>query len=176
MLAGNQFRQIAALLIVIAVAADLIDAKIGMRAIGQTDGSRGPADLLHGDAMGEIAKARAAIIFLDRDAVQTESAHRGPQIDRKIIGAIDFGRARRDFGRCKGAHGIAQHVQLGTEGKVEAGILHGCGPWTAFGLSDPPLAKGQPLKAYPAAKVAGNSHSAGHFLARRFAATRPAMR
>src|SRR6185437_4138763 len=42
MFAGNQFRQIAALLLFGAVAADLVDAEIGMRAVGKTD-ARGAA-------------------------------------------------------------------------------------------------------------------------------------
>ena len=124
MLAGQQFRQIAALLLLGAVAADLIDAEIGMRAIGKADGGRRPADLLHGDAMGEIAKTRAAKVFLDGDAVEAERAHLRPKIGWKSVRAVDLRRARRNLGGGEGAHHVAQHVEIWAEREIETGILH----------------------------------------------------
>src|SRR6516164_3643619 len=92
MLAGDQLWQILALLSFGAVAADLIDAKIGMRTIREPDRSRPPAQLFHRDAMGEIAHAGAAIFFLNGDPVQSERTHFGPQLDWKTVGPVDFGR------------------------------------------------------------------------------------
>ena len=80
MLAGNQFWQIFALLRLVAVAADLVDAEVGMRAVGEPDRRRRPRHLLHRQAMLEIAEARAAIFLLDRDAVQAERADFRPEV------------------------------------------------------------------------------------------------
>src|SRR5438094_562637 len=60
-LSGNELRQIFFLLRCIAVAPDLVDAKIRMRTVRQPDRCRCPADLLHGDHMSEIPHFRAAI-------------------------------------------------------------------------------------------------------------------
>jgi hypothetical protein len=43
-------------------------------------------------------------------AVQAEIAEFGPQVAREHVGRINFGGARRDFCRRKGAHRIAQHL------------------------------------------------------------------
>src|SRR5438445_11542360 len=97
MFARNQFRQIFALLRLVAVAADLVDAEVGMRAVGQADRGRGPRHFLHRDAVLEIAEAAAAILLLDGDAVQAERSYFGPEITRELIAAVDFGGARRDL-------------------------------------------------------------------------------
>ena len=57
-LAGNQLGQIFAFLFGTAVAAELVDAEVGMRAVGQADRGGGARDLLHRHAMREIAQAR----------------------------------------------------------------------------------------------------------------------
>ena len=93
MLAGDQLGQIAPLLRVVAVAGDLVDAEIGMRAIGEADRGRGARNLLHRDAMFEIAKAKPAIFLRRGDPVQAERAHLRPEVAREKIVAIDL-RAR----------------------------------------------------------------------------------
>src|SRR4029077_18426878 len=98
-----------------AVAPDLVDAEVRVGPIGEPDRGRGAADLLHRDAMREVAHAGAAILFLDGDAMQAELAHLRPQLDRKAVGSIDLGG--------KGCHAVfgkatyrrPQHVDLGTE-------------------------------------------------------------
>ena len=98
-----------------------------MRAVAQADRGRAAADLLHRDAMGEIAHAAAAQLLLDRDAVQAERAHLRPQLDRKAVVAVDLGGDRRDLVVGEVAHGRAQHVDLGAEIVVErreARVLH----------------------------------------------------
>src|ERR1700682_4807138 len=55
MLARNQFWQIFPLLRFVAVAADLVDAEIRMRAVGETHRRRRPGNLLHRDAVFEKA-------------------------------------------------------------------------------------------------------------------------
>jgi hypothetical protein len=78
MLAGDQLGQETLLLFVVAIAADLVDAEVRVRAVGQADRGGGARDFLHRHAVLEIAEARAAVFFLDGDAVQTEFAHLRP--------------------------------------------------------------------------------------------------
>src|ERR1700740_2697744 len=107
MVARDQFWQIFALLGLAAVAADLVDAEIGMRAVGQADRGGGARNLLDRDAVLEIAEARAAILLLDRDAVQAERADPGPQVPGKQVGAVDVGGAWRDLVGGEVLHGVA---------------------------------------------------------------------
>ena len=95
MLAGDQLGQEALLLLVAAVAADLVDAEVGVRAVAEADGGRGAAHLLDRHDVLEIAEARAAILLLDGDAVQAELAHLGPQLAREAVGLVDLGGDRR---------------------------------------------------------------------------------
>ncbi len=120
MLAGNQLGQVFALLRFVAVAAELVDAEIGMGAVGEADGGRGTRDLLYGDAMGEVAQARAAIFLLHGDAVQTERAHFRPQLARKSVAAVDLVGTRRDAVGGEIGDRLAQHVEFGTEAEIEA--------------------------------------------------------
>ena len=113
-------RQIFALLRVAAVAPELVDAEIGMRAVGQPDRRAGARDLLHRHAMLEIAEAGAAIFLLDRDAVQAERAHLRPQVAREDIVAVDLVGARRDLVLREAADRLAQHVDVGAEPEIEA--------------------------------------------------------
>ena len=78
MLAGDELRQIARLLLGPAPAEDLVHAEVGMRAVGEADRAGGARNLLHRDAMFEIAEPGAAIGLRDGDAVQAERAHLRP--------------------------------------------------------------------------------------------------
>ncbi|MNT27330.1 hypothetical protein D3C72_1629570 [compost metagenome] len=69
-----------------------------MGAVGEADGGRGARDLFHGDDVRQIAHAGAAVFLADGDAEQAHVAHLAPQIHGELVGAVDFGRARRDFG------------------------------------------------------------------------------
>ena len=128
MLARDQLRQILALLCLGSVAPDLIDTEIGVGAVGEADRSGAAADLLHRDAMREVAHSGAAIFFFDGDAVQAERAHLGPQLDGKPVGPVDLGGERRDPVLGKAANRGPQHVDLRAEIKIERGeprVLHG---------------------------------------------------
>ena len=120
MLAGDQLGQVFALLRLGAVAADLVDAEIGMGAIGQADRGRGARDLLHRHAMVQIAKGGAAIFFFHGDAVQAERAHLRPQLAREHIVAVDGVGARRDAVMGEIGDALAQHVDVGPEAEIEA--------------------------------------------------------
>ena len=110
MLAGDQLGQEALLLLVAAVAADLVDAEVGVRAVGEADGGRAAADLLDGDDMLEVAQPRAAVLLLDRDAVQAELAHLGPQLAREAVGLVDLGGDRRHLVGGEALDLVAQRV------------------------------------------------------------------
>ena len=105
-----------------------------MRAVGQPDRGAGPRNLLHGDAMGEVAEPCPAPLLLDRDAKQPELAELRPQLPRKAVGAVDLGRVGRDLVLGKGPHRVAQHVDIAAEAEIETGkavldhrALHGLG-------------------------------------------------
>ncbi len=95
-----------------------------MRAVGQADRRRGARNLLHGDAMRQIAEAGAAKFLFDRDAEQAEFAELRPQRARKAVAAVDLVGERSDLGLRKAAHRVAQHVDLAAESEIEAG--HSC--------------------------------------------------
>ncbi len=119
MFAGNQLRQIFALLRLAAVAADLVDAEIGMRAVGQADRRRSARDFLDRDAMLEIAEPGAAILLLDGNAVQAERADFRPEIPRELVALVDLGGARRDLVAGEILHGFADGVRGFAEIEIE---------------------------------------------------------
>ncbi len=123
MLAGDQFRQVFAFLGIVAVAADLIDAQVGVGAIGQSDRGRTAADFLHGDAVFEVTEAGATIVLLDGDTVQAEGAHLGPEVAREFVGAVDLGRDRRDLVGSEGADRIAQLVRSLAEAEIQGRVV-----------------------------------------------------
>ncbi len=84
MLAGDQLRQVLALLRFRAPAADLVDAEIRMRAVRQADRARGPAQLFHRHDVREIAEAGTAELRFHRDAEQAELAEPRPEVARKL--------------------------------------------------------------------------------------------
>ena len=96
LLAANQRRQVFAAQLFAGVQADLVDAQIGMRAVTQPDRGRGAADFLHRHHMREVAHAGAAVFGRRGDSEQAEFAHLAPQFVRELVGAVDFGGARRD--------------------------------------------------------------------------------
>ena len=120
MVAGDQPRQIAALLVGAAVDADLIDAEIGMRAVGQSDRARRARDFLHDHAVLEITEAGAAPLLLDGDAMNAKRAERGPQIAGKAVAAVDLVGARRDFLGREPADALAQHIRRLAQAEIEA--------------------------------------------------------
>ena len=119
MLAGDELRQIARLLLVIAVAHDLVDAEVRMRAVRQPDRAGGARHFLHRHAMLEIAQAEPPIFLRRGDPVQAELPHLGPEVARKRVVAVDLRRARGDllFGEAAGA--VADHRGALAEIEVE---------------------------------------------------------
>src|SRR6185437_4169628 len=89
MFAGNELGQVFALLQFAAVATKLIDAEVGMRAVGQSDRRGSARNLLHRHAMMQIAEAGTAVFFFDGDPVQAERAHFRPEVAWKDVVAID---------------------------------------------------------------------------------------
>src|SRR5258706_15791237 len=119
MLARDQFWQIFPLLRFVAVAAQLVDAKVGMRAVGQADRGRRPRNLLDRDAMLEVTESRAAILLLDGNAVQAERADFRPEVAGKLIALVDLVGARRNLVAREIVHGLADSVRGFAEIEVE---------------------------------------------------------
>src|SRR6516164_4548531 len=119
MIARDQLGQIFALLRRIAVAADLVDAEIGMGAVGQADSGGRTRNLLHRDAMFEIAEPRPAIFLLDRNAVQAERADLGPEIAGELVGLVDLGGTRGDLVARETVHRLADGIRSLAEIEIE---------------------------------------------------------
>lgn len=47
---------------------ELVDAKLGMSGVGESDGTGGAGDFFHDDAVGLVAQGEAAIVFGSGDA------------------------------------------------------------------------------------------------------------
>lgn len=123
--AGDQLWQIALPLRVVAVAAYLVDAEVGMGAVGQPDRSRAPRNLFHGDDVGQIAHVGAAILLRRGHAEQAEVAKALPEVGREQIGFLDLGSARGDLRLDEGAHGVAQHADVFAQIEIDARDVQG---------------------------------------------------
>src|SRR6266567_3687399 len=128
MLAGDELSEVAALLLVRAVAADLIDAEVRVGAIREPDRGGGARDFLHGNAVLEITEPCPTPFLLDRDAVHAELAQLGPEIAREQIAAVDLIGARGNAFSGKTAHALAQHVGRLAQAEIKAAnVVHAHG-------------------------------------------------
>ena len=93
-----------------------------MRAVGQADGGRGAADLLHRHDMLQVAHAGAPILRRDGEAEQADGAQFRPEIGGEVVGEVDGGGTRRDLIGGKGFHDVAQ--QVGDLAQVEVQAAH----------------------------------------------------
>jgi hypothetical protein len=124
-LAGDQLGQIAPLLLGAAVAADLVDAEVGMGAVGEPDRGGGARDFLHRHAVLEVAEPGAAPLLLDGNAVNAELAKLRPEVAWEGIAAVDLVGPRRDLVGGEVAHAVAQHVGGLAQPEIEAAdIVH----------------------------------------------------
>ncbi|MND90607.1 hypothetical protein D3C80_826940 [compost metagenome] len=121
MFTGDEFRQISVLLLLRSPAVDLVDAEVGMGAIGKADGSRSPAYFLHRHAMGEITHVGTAELFRNGDAVQAELTHLRPELARKTVVPVDLCRQRSDFIICECTCAVAQCCDFRAEIGIENG-------------------------------------------------------
>ncbi len=119
MLARDQLRQVARLLARVAVAGDLVDAEVRMRAVGEADRAGGARHFLHRHAMLEIAEAQAAVFLRRGDPVQPQRAHLRPEIAREEIVAVDRRGARRDLPVTEGPRALADHLGAVAEVEIE---------------------------------------------------------
>ncbi|OIQ66570.1 hypothetical protein GALL_518560 [mine drainage metagenome] len=125
MLAAEQPGQVLFLLRCAAVAADLVDAQVGMRAVAQAHRGAGARDLLHRHHVRHVAHAGAAVGLGHGHAEQAQVAELAPQVHRELVGAVDLGGARCDLLVRKVAHGLAQGSDVLAELEVQSGQLHG---------------------------------------------------
>ncbi|KAI3480412.1 hypothetical protein L1887_57426 [Cichorium endivia] len=80
MLAADQLGQVLELLLVAAVAVDLVDAEVGVGAVGEGHRGRPAADFLHGHDMGQVTQAGAAVFLADGHAEQAHVAELAPHV------------------------------------------------------------------------------------------------
>src|SRR5258706_15815421 len=119
MLARDQFWTFFRFLRFVAVAAQLVDAQVGMRPVGRADRGRCPRNLLDRNAMLEVPEPRAAILLLDGNAVQAELADFRPEVAGKLIALVDLVGARRNLVAREIVHGLADSVRGFAEIEVE---------------------------------------------------------
>jgi len=94
---------------------ELVDAEVGVGAVGEADGAGGPGDLLHGDAVVHVAETHPAVLLGGREAVEVEVAHEPPQVHlpREVVGRVDRRRVRRDGLLRELEHGLLE-LAVGT--------------------------------------------------------------
>ena len=74
MLTADQLGQISFFLRSRAIQRQLVHAQIRMSAVAQAHGSGGARNFFHGDGMGEVAQAGAAVFFLDGETQEPKLA------------------------------------------------------------------------------------------------------
>ena len=157
-LAADQPGQVGALLRRGAVAADLVDAEVGMGPVAEPHRGRGAADLLHRHHVLQIAHAGAAQVLLDGDAEQAQVPHLAPQIGGEFVVAVDPRGARGDFPAGEAAHGPAQHVGRLAKAEVQAGeVVGNHGRSTCWGNPARPSRRPQGRPSPPTARARGAS-------------------
>ncbi|MNN33131.1 hypothetical protein D3C81_1468720 [compost metagenome] len=123
--AADQLGQVLELLLMGAVAVDLVDAQVGVGAVGQRDRGRGAADFFHGHHVGQVAETRAAVLLGHGHPQQAHLAELLPHVGGEQVVVVDGGGARRQLAGHEGADLVAQHVDGFAESEVEAGVRHG---------------------------------------------------
>src|SRR5208282_223122 len=120
MLAGDEFWQIARLLIIIPIAHNLVDAEVRVRPIGEADRARGTRHLLHRNAVVEIAEPQATVFLGRGDPVQAERTYLRPEVAREEVVAVDRRRPRRDLLLGESFRALADHLGALAEVEIEA--------------------------------------------------------
>ena len=121
MLARDQLGQVAPALGGGAVQLDLVDAEVGVRAVAEPNRGRGPAHLLHRDAMLQIAEPAAAFLLVHGDAEKPEIAQPGPEVARELVANVDLLRPRRNLRLREALDRRADHVRRLAEPEIQAG-------------------------------------------------------
>ena len=126
MLTADQFGQVFLALLFAAVALDLVDTQVAVRAVRQADRRTGAADFLHRDHVRQVTHVGAAVFLADGDAQHAKIAHFLPEVHRELVIGVDRCSAWSDLSLGKFTDGIAQGVNVFTELEVETGqIVHG---------------------------------------------------
>ena len=123
-LAADQLRQVFPLLRLAAVAVDLIDAQVRVRAVAQADCGAGAADFFHRHHVSQVAQPGAAVRLADGKAHHAELAELAPQVGRELVVAVDVGGAWCDLVLREVAHGIAQQGDVVAQIDLEGGLEH----------------------------------------------------
>ena len=116
---ADELGQVLFFLLVGAVAVDLVNAQVGVRAVRESHGCRGTADFLHGDDVCEVAHARAAVGFVNGNTQQAHVTELFPQVVGEQVVMVDGFGAGGDFTGGKAVDLLAQHIQGLAEAEVE---------------------------------------------------------
>ena len=110
MFTATQLGQIVLFLLLCAVQSYLIQAKIGMGAVGKPYRGTGPGNFLHRNGVSKIAHTAAAVGIGYGDAQQTKASHFCPQFARKVVVAVDIRGAGRNFVSRELVYALAQQA------------------------------------------------------------------
>jgi hypothetical protein len=139
-LAADELRQVSTLLPGRTPAMDLVDAEVGVRAVGEPDRARRAADFLDRDDVREVPHAGPAPLGTDGDAVQAEVAELRPEVARELV-AVDLVGPAGNLARREGAHRFAQQVDVLAKAEIE--VEHRRGPrglpWSVVGVYCPTI-------------------------------------
>src|SRR4051794_18598454 len=128
MFAADQLGEELLLLFRVRPAANLIDAKVRVRAVAEADRRRGAGDLLLCDDMLEIAEPEPAPLLLDGDPVKAELTHLRPQMLGEFVRFVDLGGDRRDLLASETFGRLADRIGHFAEAEIEAGVGHRASP------------------------------------------------
>ena len=127
MLTTDELREVALALGIGAVAANLVDAQIGVRAIRQAHRRAGAADFLHRHHVRNVAHVRTAQLLRHRQAMHAHLTQLAPEVGGEEVVAVDLRGTRGDFGLSEGANGIAQRGDVLAQREGEGGFEHRAG-------------------------------------------------
>ena len=124
MVAADQFGQVFLALGIVAVEVDLVDAQVGVGAVGQANGGGGTGDLFHHQGVGQITHIGAAVFFADGDAQYAQITELLPHLQGELVALVHLGGDRRDFLLGEVAHAVTQGDQGFVQAKIEGAVKH----------------------------------------------------
>ena len=126
MVTADQFGQVPGFLLVGTVDNNLVDAQVGVGAVGETDRRRSPGNFLYHNGVGQVAHVGAAVFFVSGNAQQAQIAHFFPQRQGELIAAVDFGGQGGNFFLGKGTGRITERIDSFAQMKIESAVEHYC--------------------------------------------------
>jgi hypothetical protein len=123
-LARDQLGQVLGFLRGVAVAVDLVDAQVAVRAVRQAHRGRSARDLFQRHDVRQVAHVGAAVFLAHGHAVHAQIAQLAPQVGRELVDAVDLRCTGGDFLGREGLDAVTQGGDVFAEAEVESGNVH----------------------------------------------------